>query len=176
MFFTAPVKCRSGIRHFTAILVGFALDLVWIRVNAVAKWRLSAVKTNVVGGVKKFRRNFLTPLVIIFSAYVCPWLRKGGEIPLWRFLFAKLFLCACIINEKSDVCSGHFMMRRPKRMFFNRYLPLLRFCRGGRGSFFFCLLRCQLSNGKPWKLTYFEHGRSLPFFGFCFFWNTVERR
>ena len=71
MFFTAPVKCRSGIRHFTAILVGFALDLVWIRVNAVAKWRLSAVKTNVVWGVKKFRRNFLTPLLffVITSAY-----------------------------------------------------------------------------------------------------------
>ena len=143
MFFTAPVKCRSGIRHFTAILVGFALDLVWIRVNAVAKWRLSAVKTNVVWGVKKIRRNFLTPLFHTvdpskgfrqFDESFRPPFSKGGavegakpssppsggEIPLWRFLFAKLFLCACFIKEKAGwefmhIDSGCTFCRQPAR-------------------------------------------------------------
>ena len=70
MFFTALKNAGVDSGIFDAILIGFALYIVEISADVAAKWRLKAVKTNVVGDVKKFFRNFLTsPATWVLAAF-----------------------------------------------------------------------------------------------------------
>ena len=58
MFFTALKNAGADSGIFDAILIGFALYFVEISADVAAKWRLKAVKTNVIGDVKKLFRIF----------------------------------------------------------------------------------------------------------------------
>ncbi len=65
MFLTAPPKCRNPVRHFGGDLGCFCLcDFVFSHF-LVAKRRLSAAETKIVGGVKKLKMSFFTPLFFI---------------------------------------------------------------------------------------------------------------
>ena len=75
MFFTAPPKFGWGFRHFGGDLGRFFLDCAGITGNPAAKWRLSALKTNVAGDGQEFFRNFLAIPIFLSET-----LEKGKRI------------------------------------------------------------------------------------------------